>query len=71
MDTEFCVSALDRSLRLYGAPDIFNTDQGSQYTSKELTGILHANDVKISMDGKGRTMDNIMPKSCMLNIRKR
>ena len=60
MDTEFCVSALERSLRLYGAPEIFNTDQGSQYTSKEFTGILHDNGVKISMDGKGRAMDNIM-----------
>jgi len=60
MDTEFCVSALDRSLRLYGSPEIFNTDQGSQYTSKEFTGILHDHGVKISMDGKGRAMDNIM-----------
>jgi putative transposase len=60
MDTEFCVSALERSLRLYGTPEIFNTDQGSQYTSKEFTGVLHNNGVKISMDGKGRAMDNIM-----------
>ena len=60
MDTEFCVSALERSLRLYGSPEIFNTDQGSQYTSKEFTGILHDHGVKISMDGKGRAMDNIM-----------
>ena len=60
MDTEFCVSALERSLRLYGTPEIFNTDQGSQYTSKEFTGILQNNGVKISMDGKGRAMDNIM-----------
>ena len=59
MDTEFCVSALERSLRLYGAPEIFNTDQGAQYTSKEFTGILHDHKVKISMDGKGRAMDNI------------
>lgn len=60
MDTEFCVSALERSLRLYGTPEIFNTDQGAQYTSKEFTGILHDNGAKISMDGKGRAMDNIM-----------
>ncbi len=60
MDTEFCVSALERSLRLYGSPEIFNTDQGSQYTSKEFTGILHDHGVKVSMDGKGRAMDNIM-----------
>ncbi len=60
MDTEFCASALERSLRLYGAPEIFNTDQGSQYTSKEFTGVLHDHNVKISMDGKGRALDNIM-----------
>ena len=59
MDTEFCVSALERSLRLYGAPEIFNSDQGSQYTSKEFTGTLHDHGIKISMDGKGRAMDNI------------
>jgi putative transposase len=59
MDTEFCVSALERSLRLYGAPEIFNTDQGAQYTSNEFTGILCDHGVKISMDGKGRAMDNI------------
>ena len=59
MDTEFCISALDRALRNYGSPVIFNTDQGSQYTSLEFTGILKNHDVKISMDGKGRAMDNI------------
>lgn len=59
MDSEFCVSALERSLRLYGKPEIFNTDQGSQYTSNDFTGILEDNKVKISMDGKGRAMDNI------------
>lgn len=59
MDADFCVSALERSLRLYGAPEIFNTDQGAQFTSKEFTGILHDHGVRISMDGKGRAMDNI------------
>jgi putative transposase len=60
MEAEFCVSALERSLRLYGAPEIFNTDQGSQYTGKEFTDTLKEHGVKISMDGKGRAMDNIM-----------
>jgi putative transposase len=59
MDAEFCVSALERSLRLYGSPEIFNTDQGAQYTSNEFTGILREHGVQISMDGKGRAMDNI------------
>lgn len=59
MDSEFCISALERALRCYGKPVIFNTDQGSQYTSNEFTGTLKDNDIKISMDGKGRAMDNI------------
>ena len=59
MDTEFCVSALDRALRCYDTPEVFNTDQGSQYTSKEFTGTLKDHQIKISMDGKGRAMDNI------------
>ncbi len=59
MDNEFCVSALERALRCHGTPHIFNTDQGSQYTSHEFTNVLKDHDVKISMDGKGRAMDNI------------
>ncbi len=60
MDESFCVSALKRAIRLYGQPEIFNTDQGSQFTSKAFTGVLIKNDIKISMDGKGRALDNIM-----------
>jgi putative transposase len=59
MDVSFCVSALERAIRLYGKPDIFNTDQGSQFTSEAFTGVLKQNDIKISMDGKGRWMDNV------------
>jgi putative transposase len=59
MDREFCVSALQRALRLYEKPEIFNTDQGSQYTSDDFTKVLQDRDIKISMDGKGRAMDNI------------
>lgn len=59
MDGEFCVSALERALRCHGNPDIFNTDQGSQFTSNEFTGILKEHQIKISMDGKGRALDNI------------
>jgi putative transposase len=59
MDSEFCISALERALRCYDQPVIFNTDQGSQYTSNEFTGTLKDYDIKISMDGKGRAMDNI------------
>jgi len=60
MDEAFCVSALQSALRQYPHPDIFNTDQGSQYTGQAFTGELKKQATKISMDGKGRAMDNIM-----------
>ncbi len=59
MDDSFCVSALERALRLYPKPEIFNTDQGAQFTGNAFTGVLKANEIRISMDGKGRAMDNI------------
>lgn len=60
MDESFCVSALERALRIHGSPEIFNTDQGSQYTGNAFTGVLKSHGIKISMDSKGRAMDNIM-----------
>ena len=59
MDASFCVEALEEALDRYGSPDIFNTDQGSQFTSFDFTGVLGRSDVTISMDGRGRCMDNI------------
>ena len=59
MSDDFCVSALSSALRRHNTPSIFNTDQGSQYTSNNFTGTLKKYSVKISMDGKGRCMDNI------------
>lgn len=59
MDSSFCVSALKRAMRIYGKPEIFNTDQGAQYTCKDFQDILRNAEVKISMDGKGRALDNI------------
>lgn len=59
MDSEFCVDALEEAISRYGAPDIFNTDQGAQFTSEAFTGVLKSAKVKISMDGKGRWMDNV------------
>lgn len=59
MDAGFCVEALDEAIARYGKPEIFNTDQGSQFTSGEFTGRLLDAKVKISMDGRGRCMDNI------------
>lgn len=60
MDDSFCVSALERAIRAYGKPEIFNTDQGAQFTSEDFTKVLKNNNITISMDGKGRAMDNIM-----------
>jgi putative transposase len=60
LDDGFCVSALGRALRNHEKPEIFNTDQGAQYTGNEFTGILKDHFIKISMDGKGRATDNIM-----------
>ncbi len=59
MDESFCVSALERAIRLFGRPEIFNTDQGSQFTGSAFIGVLQDNNIKISMDGKGRWMDNV------------
>lgn len=58
MEAGFCCEALERALQR-GRPEIFNTDQGSQFTSAGFTGILEAAGVKISMDGRGRCLDNI------------
>jgi len=59
MDVGFCVGALEEALAKYGRPEIFNTDQGSQFTSFEFTGTLKKAEIKFSMDGRGRCMDNI------------
>lgn len=58
-DSNFCVEALEEALALYGSPEIFNTDQGSQFTSLEFTQVLKEAGVQISMDGRGRWMDNV------------
>src|SRR5437879_2708804 len=59
MDVSFCVSALEAALARFGKPEIFNTDQGSQFTSAAFTGALAAAQIRISMDGRGRWMDNV------------
>lgn len=59
MDTHFCLEALDEALRRYDKPVIFNTDQGSQFTSEAFTGRLLQEEINISMDGKGRWVDNV------------
>lgn len=59
MDTAFCVEALEEALQRYGTPEIFNSDQGSQFTSEDFTTVLKARGVRISMDGRRRCYDNI------------
>jgi putative transposase len=59
LDSDFCVEALEEALTRFGKPEIFNTDQGSQFTSTAFTDVLRRNEIKISMDGRGRYIDNI------------
>jgi putative transposase len=59
MDVSFCLEALDEALNEYGSPEIFNSDQGSQFTSAEFIDRLKAQHISISMDGRGRALDNI------------
>lgn len=59
MDTGFCIEALDEAMAKFGKPEIFNTDQGSQFTSPRFTGRLIDAGVKVSMEGRGRWMDNV------------
>lgn len=60
LDSYFCTEALKKALENYSTPEIFNTDQGSQFTSRAFTTILKEHEIKISMDGKGRALDNII-----------
>lgn len=59
LSADVCVEALEEALAKYGRPEIFNTDQGCQFTSAEFTGVLKQHDIRISMDGKGRWRDNV------------
>ena len=65
MDTEFSIDALREALQRYGSPDIFNTDQGAQFTSDAFTGVLRKHGVAIRMDGKGRFLDNIFTSATL------
>ena len=59
LDSGFCIDCLEQSLRVYGTPEMFNTDQGCQFTSEAFTGLLKSHEIAISMDGRGRALDNI------------
>ena len=59
LETEFCIEALQEALERHGKPEIFNTDQGSQFTSSDFTKVLQGREISISMDGKGAWRDNV------------
>jgi putative transposase len=59
LESSFCVDALEAALSRYGKPEIFNTDQGSQFTAEAFTSVLREREIQISMDGKGRCIDNV------------
>jgi len=69
MDASFCVDCLEEALRNFGTPDIFNSDQGSQFTSANFTGVLQREEIKISMDGRGRAFDNIFVERLWRNVK--
>ena len=69
MDARFCVDALEEAMRRYGCPEIFNSDQGSQFTSHAFTQVLEDAGVSISMDGRGRCMDNIFVERLWRSIK--
>ena len=59
MDVDFCLEAVEEALARYGRPEIFNTDQGSQFTSEAFTGLIQSNGIAVSMDGRGAWRDNV------------
>lgn len=69
MDASFCVDCLEDALRHHGRPDVFNSDQGSQFTSDAFTGVLKREGVAISMDGRGRALDNIFVERLWRNVK--
>jgi putative transposase len=69
MDTEFCLEAVEEAIDRHGAPEIMNTDQGSQFTSQPLTQLLKDNNIQISMDGKGAWRDNVFVERLWRSIK--
>jgi len=69
LSTDFCIEAVQEAFALYGAPEIFNTDQGSQFTSREFTELLKEKDVAISMDGRGCWRDNVFVERLWRSIK--
>jgi len=70
LDSRFCVDCLEQALQTHGVPDVFNTDQGSQFTSDDFIGALKARDITISMDGRGRASDNIFVERLWRSVKR-
>jgi len=68
-DRFFCMEAVEEALRVYGAPKIFNTDQGATFTSPDFTKVLLDAGAKLSMDGRGRALDNIITERFWRNVK--
>jgi putative transposase len=69
LEAAFCIEAVEEALTRYGCPEIFNTDQGSQFTSQDFTGVLLKNEIAISMDGKGAWRDNVFVERLWRSIK--
>ena len=69
LEAAFCIEALEEALARYGCPEIFNTDQGSQFTSHDFTSVLRKNEIAISMDGKGAWRDNVFVERLWRSIK--
>lgn len=69
LDSGFCVDCLEQALQIFGTPEIFNTDQGCQFTSEAFTGVLKMRGIAISMDGRGRALDNIFVERLWRSIK--
>jgi putative transposase len=69
MEAVFCVDCLEDALRMHGTPEVFNSDQGSQFTSDAFTNVLKREGVTISMDGRGRAFDNIFVERLWRNVK--
>jgi putative transposase len=69
MESDFCVETMDKAIKRFGVPEISNTDQGSQFTDEKFIGVLAGNNVKISMDGRGRCMDNIFTERLWRSVK--
>lgn len=70
MEAVFCVDCLEDALRMHGKPEIFNSDQGAQFTGESFTNVLKREGIAISMDGRGRALDNIFVERLWRSVKR-